>query len=854
MIDPATLDPIHANSPYSLYGEDKWNGIKALNQKLAAAFGSTLMALTHVEGFSIHQQSNLAGKIVTAISTTDPPSTRYVELSFFKDQPSLNTPNFFMVVNRFSAPSDYRSIAITIGNTHQNSLITDVSTGKAWVVRAGACFTDGFEAGEGKLYKLEEAIVAGTRTFPQLKFVGGAVLTLASNANITSRGNMDTVNVVLGSNATFKADTGSTMVIARDSAFVFNSGSVLEIAGLLSATYGNYTTVPYGATLRLRPRAVLEWGSYRSLVIEGTLSAIRTITNPITITRAPGELAPSGIHLAYGSVDTLEHCRISELYTGVSIAYCTARIRNNEFLNCTIAIASDAYKRSPLIEGNTIDNCYIGLDVFTSSPIGTPVIQSNVIQHCDYGVVVNPSFSSTLTNNSIHYNQTGILVDGSSPVLRGNIIEYNAADGVFATNYSNPRFGDYAYNDPGNNIIRYNGETQIHSYYSTPFLGEIFYEPQSDCEQLDPSSTFGGFNSVYDPEGQSYLVFTGKGSSITAVGTWWGQCPPDENRFFTDGWPFYYLPALDYDPNEGMRPSMLAGGGKEIQESGQMDPRLRNASLRQALLLRSRHDYIRALALYTGIISGNLNEINVNTALQEIRQTYHDYIRWSNDTTLQATLEAYLRTQAANHPRVAVKRLAKVLRASELTNLGNYVSSLGEYQQLVQSSSSQDERIMHLFELFNLSAIRLANREQAEQYLTQMQNEFPNDGRTRIAGVRFEAMETRGSGNGLQRSTLANNSNTEQTTELPREFTLSQNYPNPFNPATTIKYDLPIDVHVTLRLYDLLGREVLTLVDEQSKAGYHYAILDASKFSSGVYFYRIQAGQFSQTKKLILLR
>lgn len=339
---------------------------------------------------------------------------------------------------------------------------------------------------------------------------------------------------------------------------------------------------------------------------------------------------------------------------------------------------------------------------------------------------------------------------------------------------------------------------------------------------------------------------------MTAIGTWWGQCPPDANRFFIDGWPFYYLPALDYDPNEGMRPSMLAGGGKEIQESGQMDPRLRNPAFRQALLSRGRHQYTNALTLYRGIVSDNLNETDVNTALTEVRHTYHDYLRWSSDTTLQATLESYLRNQSANHPRAAVKRLAKVLRASELANLVNYVSSLAEYQLLMQSSSSQDERIMYLFELFNLSTIRIANREQAQQYLTQMKSEFPNDDRTRIATVRFEAMESRGSGNGLQRSSLA--SKTEQTTELPREFTLSQNYPNPFNPATTIKYDLPIDVHVTLRLYDLLGREVLTLVDEQSKAGYHYAILDASKFSSGVYFYRIQAGQFSQTKKLILLR
>jgi len=842
---------------YTGYSE-KWDSLKSINTKIKG-LEQTLISLTWQGAKSWKPNKTIATfDVVTTVSTKNTGGTADASAAVLTGQ--FNNRGYLYVVNRRcdtrQGNMDTRDISLTLGTQQVNWLVTEIvsdsTIGKVWVVKAGAAFTDRFGPGQGKLYRLEAATVSGTKTFNYLKFVGGAVLTLASNANITVRGNMDTVNLVLGTNAVFKADTGSTMVIARDSAFVFGSGSKLELAGVLTTTYGNYTTVPYGATLRIRPGAVLQWGSYGSLVIEGTLSAIGTVSNPITFTRAPGELAPSGIHLSYGSVDTLEHCRITELYTGVSIAYCTARVRNNEFINCTIAISSDAFKRSPLIESNTIDSCYIGLDVYTSSPIGTPVIQSNDIQHCDYGVVLNPSFGSTITNNSIHLNQTGVLVDGSTPVLRGNIIENNAVDGVYATNYSNPRFGDYAFNDPGNNIIRYNGETQIHSHYSTPFIGEIFYEPESDCENLDPSSTFGGFNSVYDPDGKSYLVLTGKSSTVTAIGTWWGQCPPDDNRFFTDGWPFYYLPALDYDPNEGMRPSILAGGGKEIQQSGQMDPRLRNAELRQALLLRSRHNYTDALALYASVIAANVNEMDIHTALQEFRHTYHDYIRWTNDTTLQGTLEGYLRTQSANHPRAAIKRLARILRASELANMGNYAGSLTEYQQLLQSSSFPDERVMCLFEMFNLNAVRLINREQAQQYLTQMQNEFPDDGRTRIAAVRFDAMTSRTSGNGLQRSSLASTS--EQTTELPREFTLLQNYPNPFNPSTTIEYDLPIDAHVTLKLYDVLGREILTLVNEHTKAGYHYTTLDASRFSSGVYFYRIQAGQFSQTKKLVLVR
>ena len=491
--------------------KEKWDSLASINAKLLA-LGPTLKSLAWQGAKSWWSTSTYGNwsAIVTAVGTApigSSPETHPFPVLTGHMKDSTGTIDYLYVVNRRcdngrhdSANIDIRRIVFTISKT-SDWLLTEVLTNRSWVCKNSTTVADTFMPGEGKLYRLTPANVTGSVVFPQLRFQNGGILTLASNTNITARGNMDTVNIVLGSNAVFKADSGSAMVIARDSAFVFGSGSVLDIAGLLRTTYGNYTTVPYGSTLRLRPGSILQWGTYGSLVIEGTLSAIGTVNNPITITKAAGELAPSGIHLAYGSVDTLEHCRITKLYTGVSIAYCTARVRNNEFINCTIAISSDAFKRSPLIEGNTIDSCYIGLDVYTSSPIGTPIISSNDILHCDYGMVLNPSFGSTISSNSIHLNQTGILVDGSTPVLRGNIIEYNAADGVYATNYSNPRFGDYAFNDPGNNVIRYNGVTQIHSYYSTPFLGEIFYEPQGDCDHLDPSSMFGGFNSVYDPNG-----------------------------------------------------------------------------------------------------------------------------------------------------------------------------------------------------------------------------------------------------------------------------------------------------------------------------------------------------------------
>jgi hypothetical protein len=88
----------------------------------------------------------------------------------------------------------------------------------------------------------------------------------------------------------------------------------------------------------------------------------------------------------------------------------------------------------------------------------------------------------------------------------------------------------------------------------------------------------------------------------------------------------------------------------------------------------------------------------------------------------------------------------------------------------------------------------------------------------------------------------------------PSVFFLSQNYPNPFNPATNIKYSIPEDGIVTLKVFDVLGKEVTTLVNEHQQAGTFYVVFDGSNLSSGVYYYQLNAGEFTSTKKLALTK
>ncbi len=93
-----------------------------------------------------------------------------------------------------------------------------------------------------------------------------------------------------------------------------------------------------------------------------------------------------------------------------------------------------------------------------------------------------------------------------------------------------------------------------------------------------------------------------------------------------------------------------------------------------------------------------------------------------------------------------------------------------------------------------------------------------------------------------------------QEAGIPTEYSLSQNYPNPFNPTTRIRFALPNSAFTTLTIYDLLGREIQTLINGRLESGYYEVNFDASKLGNGAYFYRVQAGKFVQTKKLLLLK
>ena len=94
----------------------------------------------------------------------------------------------------------------------------------------------------------------------------------------------------------------------------------------------------------------------------------------------------------------------------------------------------------------------------------------------------------------------------------------------------------------------------------------------------------------------------------------------------------------------------------------------------------------------------------------------------------------------------------------------------------------------------------------------------------------------------------------ENGKEVPHQFSLYQSYPNPFNPTTQIRYDVPARSYVLIRIFDMLGRQVTTLVNEEKGAGQYTVTWNAKNAATGIYWYRMEAGAFSSVRKMLLLK
>jgi hypothetical protein len=193
---------------------------------------------------------------------------------------------------------------------------------------------------------------------------------------------------------------------------------------------------------------------------------------------------------------------------------------------------------------------------------------------------------------------------------------------------------------------------------------------------------------------------------------------------------------------------------------------------------------------------------------------------------------------------------------------GNIAQALANYQTLAKTFSNNKNIYKNaLFNAWYLNYYQLKNASQAATYLGELKASFPDDNLTAVTSIMTGALKGISATEETKSNLLIESDKQEGalSSALPTVMKLEANYPNPFNPSTVIQYQLPSAGHVSMMVYDILGRQVAVLVNGQKDAGYYSATFDGSKHSSGIYFVRLiiqgsDSKPFIKTIKMLLAK
>lgn len=525
-----------------------------------------------------------------------------------------------------------------------------------------------------------------------------------------------------------------------------------HVVGNLDVSSGTVLTIEPGTDVRALPNVGIT--VHGELIADGTSEAtqFRTVQQ---------DAKWNGLDFRLGSGDLVKSCTISRAYTGITIE-----------------------ASSPNIERNILDDCSVGVDVYTIDAHAQPAINDNEIRNCGTGLYFHQAFPLEVRRNHIHNNDIGIVTFQSSPVFHYNVIENNRLFGVWSDD-ADPRFGDYVAGDKGCNTIRYNtteeGTADLFVKSGSAFFG--YYDGQQ---------SFGGFNSIFSSEVAEVrcIVTADYNAYVLAHLTWWGQYPPDERLFCLS-----QDAKVDYSKPLSGPPENCEGTIEQWALSADEEEQI----LRSAVRDRGNRNYGSALNTYSTFVTGRPNSIRARRALRELRQTYRDYQHWSNDSTLRGQLINSLTTIAGNHPNTPVRKLALVLWAEELHANRAWNTAIDKYQQIIQNQPNTHYERTAWFSLFSIYAYGLHDPVSASSVLATLQTKYADDPHTTLAQIRFAGM-SHGPSSAFGKPHPSGDDNQSL---LPTTYGLDQNYPNPFNPITIITFRLPQDEHVVLKIYDM---------------------------------------------------
>ena len=529
-----------------------------------------------------------------------------------------------------------------------------------------------------------------------------------------------------------------------------------------------------------------------------------------------------------------------------------------------------------IIENNSFSGTQ-GAGIYLNNCL-TPIIKSNIITgnntDLSYGIV---SYSSSVyylcnTINNFYY---GTLLDNSSPVLYNNEIFENSL-GLYITN------GSYPVLSPAflpNNTINLAGYNYIHSNSSNEiYINNTGYASNNLLMES-------GINIITDDDNTPFIYmnnenYFGDPEVIKCSKNFWGTGTDPANYLYPINY-FDYIPYLNNKPTRNLnceitentndnttlpQQTLLMGGllannfYKNYDIAADFSEQLSNSSVSNYLkkygyenILLNKYLNDNDISELTDYFYGKMLSYNNDSGMtysikKLIIQTL---ILDSNYITALTSIDSTLSTTNNRFERfysmIEKLRILDLIDSSYNNNGNNlFIPNIGKEKEILLKANFDSYKFKKKDDKKNIFSF-LDNSIQKFSHLNTVEkcNVISNK-------ILSEIMLTHHIPN--LPPAISKIKKSSKNNLIPDKFELLQNYPNPFNPVTNIKFGIPKDVQVSLKIYDILGREVKTLINEYKQAGYYIISFDASSLSSGIYFYRIKASNYTDTKKMMVVK
>jgi hypothetical protein len=647
--------------------------------------------------------------------------------------------------------------------------------------------------------------------------------------------------------------------IINDSSIVTLSDSAsLEIPDNITLYFQDPTTV-----LKMNPNSEIKMGYNSKLVFS---DGARLIADHATFTSLYAGGSWDGIYLEDISNDTLTNCTIENAINGVNIVdKSSAGIvqPSTEISNCTFANYTGSAVPNALYISNSnnvlVRNCTFVSDIDNGfetgiliqyCPSGYLNIIDNELEKCETGIAVVQSSPyiarNTITNNSSHDN--GIFLDNAN-----GTIEYNIITGYYRSllgYYTSPYVLKNIFDSPLNiNFDVYSNSVPVlrplNSGTTLSWLGgNNTFTGNADSSALhfkDNSylETDSGYNVISQPYTEFYVVgsLPAEYNEMLTTYNYWGEETPTPGKFNVTGGEVIFEPYLDNGEPPQTTGYDLNSIGFDLydtvytQSLGGDNPSAEKLFM-QAYRKEVSGDYVNAISLYKQVVT---NYKNTSYSAIALTRAFNCYEKKRSNLTEFQNFSVYLGQVFNNNTfPVKLRKLAEdfVIKTKVRRYLLN--DAINDYTNMYQQNQNNSQGI---HALLNKQCL-----------LAMLHDTLDNPGSNTYSIIAQRKKEI---------INLLNNPKSQLNNVIsniiPKQYRLYQNYPNPFNPVTTIKYDLPFEGIVKITVYDITGKVVYSNY-ELKTAGTYSFLFNGINLSSGVYFYKIEAGQFTDVKRMVLIK